>query len=349
MDYEAIARALPRAEERTVVVFGDYCLDKYLYTDPLHDELSVETGLIARQFDRKELFAGVGGTISNNLRALGARVRCVGLVGADGEGWELTRALRDIGADTRFLAETPDRCTCTYTKPMQRSPDGTYSELGRLDFRSFEPLSPEYEDLLLARLEAALDGADAVIVADQFVEPNLGALTKRVRAGVCRLAKERPGLFCYADSRAFATEYPGLMVKCNDLELARLLAPELQGAPDRETLRRLGARLAAQSGRPAVITRGKQGCLVFEGESCAAVEAFPVAGPIDIVGAGDAFNAGFVLGLCLGLPLPQAATLGNCVSSITIQQLGRTGTASPEQVMERLRSFCGRKQPAKTM
>lgn len=38
------------------------------------------------------------------------------------------------------MLETPGRCTCTYTKPMQKNPDGGYSETGRLDFRSLTPL-----------------------------------------------------------------------------------------------------------------------------------------------------------------------------------------------------------------
>lgn len=95
IDYRRMIGAIEREPACTVVVFGDYCLDKYLYTDPANDELSVETGLVARQFDRKAIFAGVGGTITNNLRALGVGVRCVGMLGSDGEGWELERALRE--------------------------------------------------------------------------------------------------------------------------------------------------------------------------------------------------------------------------------------------------------------
>ena len=40
----------------------------------------------------------------------------------------------------------------------------------------------------------------------------------------------------------------------------------------------------------------------------------------------------------LGLAPQEAAALGNCVSSITIQQIGRTGTATRQQVAQRLRT-----------
>ncbi|MFR9190861.1 MAG: hypothetical protein ACLVL7_12040 [Anaerotruncus massiliensis (ex Togo et al. 2019)] len=33
--------------------------------------------------------------------------------------------VRETGADTRFMLETPSRYTCTYTKPMQKNPTAT--------------------------------------------------------------------------------------------------------------------------------------------------------------------------------------------------------------------------------
>ena len=65
------------------------------------------------------------------------------------------------------------------------------------------------------------------------------------------------------------------------------------------------------------------------------VPAVPVAGPIDIVGAGDSATAAIVASLLAGADEIEAATLANLVASITIQQLGTTGTATPDQVAAR--------------
>ena len=64
-----------------------------------------------------------------------------------------------------------------------------------------------------------------------------------------------------------------------------------------------------------------------------------VTGPLDIVGAGDSASAGFVLGLTRGLNYTRASMVGCCVSSITIQQIGTTGTATVPQVLERLEHY----------
>ena len=106
-----IIQALGRAGEVKVAVFGDYCLDKYLYMDPARDEESVETGLMAWQIHDKKMFPGAGGTVTNNLRALGVQVTCIGLMGNDGEGYELEKALEKIGADTGLMVKSDTLCT----------------------------------------------------------------------------------------------------------------------------------------------------------------------------------------------------------------------------------------------
>lgn len=337
MNVRPILQALSRAAEARMIVFGDYTLDKYLYIDPSRDEPSVETGLTAYQVHEKRMYAGSGGTITNNLRALGAQVISIGLMGEDGEGFELRRCLEAVGADTASMVRSPEVCTAVYTKPMRLQPDGTWAEMNRLDFRNFIPPPQDLQARLLENLEARLPEADAVILIDQFCQRNLGVLTDTVRGEVSRLARRHPEKLFYVDSRAFSREFRDMIVKCNHLELTAG-TPD-SGSEDPEILERAAERLRRQTGNTFFVTRGERGMLVLREEGTAQVPAFPVTGPIDIVGAGDASTAGIVLGLTLGLTPEEAAALGCCVSSITIQQLGVTGTATVPQVCERLRSY----------
>ena len=79
-DTRAIINSLAHTKDVRIVVFGDYALDKYLYSDPENDEISAETGKNVFCIHKKKIMAGVGGTITNNLCALGAQVRCIGLM-----------------------------------------------------------------------------------------------------------------------------------------------------------------------------------------------------------------------------------------------------------------------------
>ena len=335
MDIGKISQVLERTAQARIVVFGDFCLDKYLYIDPARDEESVETGLMAWQVHDKKKYPGAGGTVTGNLRALGAQVICIGLTGDDGEGYELRRALEAIGADTSLLVQSDTVCTSTYTKPMRRRPDGTWEEQNRLDFRNFTPISRELEDRLLGNLESCLSRVDAVILLDQFFQRNLGVITDYVRDKLAELAESHPNVIFYADSRSFIRQFRNVIVKCNNFELmGREGDPE-----DSEALRRKAAELP--NGRPVFVTRGSAGMLVLTSDSIQAVPAFPVTGPIDICGAGDASSAGIVLGLSLGLTEEEAALLGCAISSITIQQIGVTGTATVSQVRQRLTEYKG--------
>ena len=76
--------------------------------------------------------------------------------------------------------------------------------------------------------------------------------------------------------------------------------------------------------------------IVFNADGYTEVPGFKVEGEIDITGAGDATNAGIVTGLSLGLTEAESARLACAVSSITIQQIGKTGTATVAEVADRL-------------
>lgn len=94
-----------------------------------------------------------------------------------------------------------------------------------------------------------------------------------------------------------------------------------------------GAKLAIKNRHPVFVTRGSKGQIVFEGDKATLVPAVPAEGPLDICGAGDAAISGIVSALCCGASCCDAALLGNMVASITIRQLGTTGTASPRQLL----------------
>jgi sugar/nucleoside kinase (ribokinase family) len=100
------------------------------------------------------------------------------------------------------------------------------------------------------------------------------------------------------------------------------------------------AELARLAGGVVFATLGERG-IVAADSSGEIVRAggIPVSGPIDIVGAGDSATSGIVTTLLAGGSRLEAACVGNLVASITIQQLGVTGVATPAQVLERNESL----------
>jgi sugar/nucleoside kinase (ribokinase family) len=138
-----------------------------------------------------------------------------------------------------------------------------------------------------------------------------------------------------ADSRERVALFRNVCVKPNRSEISR-------GAESAEWSALLGPaaiELARRTGRAVFATTGQEGILVSRAatDTCQTVSAYPVSGPIDICGAGDSCSAGITSAMVAGASHEQAAAFGNLIASITIQQIGVTGTASPAQVRARWR------------
>src|ERR1700740_2893771 len=108
-----IEQVLRRLPSLTIGVVGDLFLDRYLDLDASLPEPSLETGLDAYQVVGVRSYPGAAGTVINNLAALGVkRVYPISVIGDDGEGYELLRALDQLEVvDRTWILQAPNRRT----------------------------------------------------------------------------------------------------------------------------------------------------------------------------------------------------------------------------------------------
>jgi bifunctional ADP-heptose synthase (sugar kinase/adenylyltransferase) len=329
---ESILGTLPRL---TIGLVGDLFLDRYLEIEPV-EELSIETGMEAYQVAEVRNSPGALGTVLNNLAALGVGLLVpVTVIGDDGHGYDLLKEVRKLPVDPSQIICSPRRLTPTYTKPMKPDARGVSRELNRLDVRTRHALADEETKLLCERLEKVFHTSDGLIVLDQIVAPEQGVVNVMVRSFLCDLAEQHPRKLIFVDSRANLAKFQRGTLKGNLSEIAGRVAPDENPVAAATCAT---AALSRKTGRPAFCTLGDRGILVARaGDEPTLVPGIRVQGPIDIVGAGDAATSGVVVSLLSGADELEAATVGNLVASITVQQLGTTGTATPEQVRARWR------------
>jgi len=334
-DIESILEKIPRL---TIGVIGDLFLDRYLDIDNDLTEPSLETGLDAYQVVRVRSYPGAAGTVINNLVALGVKkVRAISVIGDDGEGHELLQALDQLHfVDRAGVVQDASRRTPTYTKPMLQKAGHTAKELNRLDIKNRAPLSVFGEESVLSSLNQAWKEMGALIVSDQVSEAECGVITTGVRSRLAELGNAEPEKVILADSRERIGLFRSVWLKPNLKECLQATGGSSRNDPA-SSVRELAARVR----RPIFCTRAEQGILAVDPRSnsirTVEVSAYPVTGPIDIVGAGDSANAGIACALAAGADLEQAASFGCLVASVTIQQIGTTGTATPEQIRDRWR------------
>jgi bifunctional ADP-heptose synthase (sugar kinase/adenylyltransferase) len=326
---DRLAEVLSALPGRTIGLVGDLFIHRYLELVPGAFELSIETGLEAYQVQGVRNSPGALGTVMNNLAALGVgRLVPVTVIGDDGHGYDLVHALGRLPVDTAHVLRIANRLTPTYTKPMRASHDGASVELNRLDVRTRGPLDAAAQARLDTAIAEVFFATDGLIVLDQIHEPNAGVVNEGTRAVLAELARQYPDKLMFIDSRAFIGEFSFGTLKPNRSECLAATGESDAG--------RAAAKLARRTGQNAFCTLGAEGLLVVAPDGAPAhVSAIPVRGPIDVVGAGDSATAGIVAALLCGASAIEAAEMGNLVASITIQQLGTTGVATPAQVVAR--------------
>jgi rfaE bifunctional protein kinase chain/domain len=318
------AEILAAFRKIAALVVGDICLDHWCTYDPALSGPSRETGIPTVGVMGSYVSPGAGGTVANNLASLNAyRVAVLGVLGDDGNGFELERALQARGVSLDLMIKDPELPTFTYVK-LFNSETGI-EDRPRIDFIPFRPLPAAVERKVMQRLESAIGGFDVVIVPDHARTEHGGVITPAVRRLLRQLAERHPDKVIWAHSRRRSELFRGIIVKPNRQE-ADEACMRLFHTVDYERLRsHLETNLM-------IVTRGSDGALVVEPGRATEVLTVPVANPVYPCGAGDSFSAGAALALAAtGSPI-DAARFGNLVSSVTIMKEG-TGTASPEEVL----------------
>ena len=325
MDQKNIARFLSMPPPREIGILGDFCVDVYWDIEPEKGEKSLETGLKTTPVSTARYGLGGAGNIVANLRALGVlHTPCFGAAGRDPFGLWLRRELMEPDPEpekTLIDITRPSYHTPTYCKPLLHGVEQSRIDLGNV------PLTDPEADWLLNKIDQLAGSVEVLIINQQIFH---GIHTPRFRKRFAEYVKKNPKniRFVY-DGRDFLDAYPGVILKINASAASRLAF----GTPDHSP-EESGKAILAQNGVPLVITDGAKGAYVFEEAETTFIPAIPYEGPIDTVGAGDSFTAGFAYGLALGGTLVEAAELGTCCSAVTIRKLNQTGTPTPREILE---------------
>jgi D-beta-D-heptose 7-phosphate kinase/D-beta-D-heptose 1-phosphate adenosyltransferase len=348
-----ISRRLPRARlarrvkamrGRRLGVVGDFMLDRYVLGTA--SRLSPEAAVPVVDFVEERDCLGGAGNVAANLAALGARVTCFGIAGADAAAARLRQRLRDIGIAGGEILADPSRVTTLKTRVIAR-----HQQVVRVDRETRAPLSAALEEKLIRRIIAGLRQLDALVVSDYDKGVVSEALAARV-LGACE--KLRIPAFVKPKWSMLATYAGATAIVLNRAEAGFLVTHPLD---NEESIEAAGAQLLEKFKSPAVIlTRGREGLSVFEQGAAAGfhVPATSLDLPFrpgldrrgaehglgrqvfDLTGAGDTVLATLALAAAAGAPMLEAAVLGNVAAGVVVSKLG-TATVTPAELLAAVR------------
>ena len=307
-----------------VLVVGDIILDRWCTYDPRENAPSHQTGIPRLGVIQTEAAPGAGGAVANNIAALGAgRTSVLGVIGQDGFGFELERALSKRSIDYSLLVATPDLQTSVFSRLV--SSETGVEDKPRVDYINRGPLPSEVEDQLIANFHLAYEKFDAIVISDHQPKSGGGVITPAFREVLADVAERHNTITVVGDSRSHLHLYRNVVAKANAKE-AENASRELFDEIDFMRLRR------AIGSQPLVITRGESGAEIYTDDGVQRLSAIATGDPVDTCAAGEAFDAGMALALRAGARIDSAVRFGTMVASVTIMKSG-SGEASAEEVL----------------
>ncbi len=304
-----------------VVVAGDVMVDRYL--TGVVERISPEAPVQVLRVDQDEARLGGAASVAHDLVVLGADTTLVGVLGSDAAAGQIRTMAAEAGIAFRPVVD-PGRATTVKTRHLARR-HAMSQQMLRVDRETTAPLSPDVETALAAELEAALSGADALLLSDYAK----GALTPAVLARAFQWGK-RTGRPVVVDPKGedYAKYRGASGVTPNRSEAGAATGSRIRTVEDAaraadELLRRLDLRFA-------LVTLDRDGMVLRDvsGEARHIRTAPREVG--DVTGAGDMVLS--VLGLVLaagGTPL-EAAVLANVAAGIEVERVGVVPVARHE-------------------
>lgn len=253
--------------------------------------------------------AGTAGGTAVDLAKLGADVTSIGAVGDDASGRMLRLLLTDHGVDISGLAEKPGNATPSTILPIR--PDGSRPALHAPGAMGLLTAADVDLDLIAAADALHIGGPDVLGAFGTDVAPRIAehAAAHGTMVSVDLLSVARPELLT-----GLAGLWPHVHYFLPNDDQLRALT----GCDDLAD----GARKLIDAGVGTVaVTRGAQGALLVSADEKHEVPALSVD-VVDTTGCGDAFSAGFLVGLLSGRSVVDAARLGTAAASQVAQGLG---------------------------
>ena len=332
--YEEI---LAKASELRIAVVGDFYLDRYILGNM--EAISREAPVPIVRIEQDQYLPGGGGNTTLNVRELGVQTFAVGVIGDDLSAEIMLREFEKRGVNTQYLIRDPRRHTPTFNKIYASSFHGKKQQVARFDQENEEPISAEDENRLIEALEREMPRWDAVIVDDYNEVQETGVVTRRILEAVQDLARQH-NVIIVGDSRLRIQRFRDFTALVpNEVELAIGLGLDEAEVRDEKSLERAARELeSVVHARYLIVTLGEKGARIFyrDPDRSDHVPTWPVRGEIDVTGAGDSFAASLTTALAAGADVLSATTLANAAASVVVQKLYTTGTASPQEILERL-------------
>ncbi|MCP4023654.1 MAG: D-glycero-beta-D-manno-heptose-7-phosphate kinase [Desulfobacteraceae bacterium] len=305
------------------LVIGDLMIDEYLWGSV--ERISPEAPVPVVAVEKESHALGGSGNVINNLVAMGTDVTTIGTAGTGKAGKMIFEKLEDLGVKTDCIISEPDRPTTRKTRVIASN-----QQVLRIDKEISRKVSDTTFDKLIKMVDKTIPQVDLVILSDYAK----GIICKDLVNHVVNISKQHDVL-TVADPKSldFSKYQHVSLLTPNKKEAALASQMDIQTMED---LFAAGKKIIRQVNlEKLLITCGKDGMVLFEGNTPPLVIESKARQVFDVSGAGDTVISILGLGLAVGATFEQSAIVANAAAGVVVGKVG-TATASIKELSDAL-------------
>ncbi len=315
-----------------VVVIGDVMLDRYVWGDA--ERISQEAPVILLHADKREERLGGASSVATMLRALGARVALVGVVGADADSLRVRQLLTDLGIDHEGVMVDENRPTTVKERYIGRAQHRHPQQMIRVDYEIRQPVAGTLQERLAQAVAQQIRKADIVLVSDYdkgACTPELMAATiSTARSGKLRILVDPIRGGDYGKYRGCSALTP------NRMEAGLAIGRELHSAE--EALQAAEQMLQHLDMEAGIVTLDKDGMALAHRDGTRKLFPTRPRQVYDITGAGDMVLSALGMAMAAGADYDAAIRLANIAGGLEVEKIGVATVTRDEILRDLLRA-----------
>ena len=302
-----------------LLVVGDLMIDHYLWGSC--ERISPEAPVQVVNVNSESSVLGGAGNVINNLRALGAKVDVISVVGGCEISDELKKLLNNINVNTQYLITQKDRITSKKSRII-----AAQQQVVRYDRESSDEISAESQKQILDSFTSIIANYDGVLLSDY----GKGVLTSSLTQSLIAVAN-KAGKKVMVDPKGLDySKYKGAyLLTPNKKEASEATQVSIN---DEASLTQAITQLKVECDLTvSLITLSEQGVAIYDDE----LRTHPtVAREVyDVTGAGDTVLASLGFALACGVDIDDAVEFSNLAAGVVVGKIG-SATATLNEIIE---------------
>ena len=302
-----------------LLVIGDLMIDQYFWGES--KRISPEAPVQIINIDTESMVLGGAGNVINNLRAMGANVDVLSVIGNDKNAAILKDLLKAINVKTDYLVKEDNRITSKKSRVI-----ASQQQVVRYDRESLEEISKPSQKTVLATFNKIINNYDVILISDY----GKGVLSNELTELIIKYASQNNKRVLIDPKGYDYSKYKGAFLLTPNIKEASA-ATNIKIVDDESLLKAITQLKSNYQLEVSIVTLSEKGIAIYDKD----FRRYPTASKevFDVTGAGDTVLASLGFSIACDLSIDQAVKFANLAAGVVVGKIG-SATASLNEIIE---------------